>query len=334
MENQDFFTKGNKLYHNGNYEEALKAFDEAIYINPKYAEAFFAKGNLYGKNKEYKKSIKCFNKAIKIKKDYYNAYCNKAISYFNIEKYKKSLKCLNRAIKINSNKDNAWQIKVYLLMKIKKYDEALKCFENISYLNKKNYSIYLKKVDLLYILGKYDEAIKILENIINLDDIDDIYPYIILGNICLDIENINQSFNTVEKIIQNYEKNNLEKDKYYYDALILKGKIKLEEKDYGSAMDLFKNAIQSNMGKPSLLVWLAYSKYLNIEFQSQKDEIEYKKEIESIIRLLEKSYTICKSKKNDNLISYILYFLSNASFKPRLTRYFLASLPASVSNVY
>jgi tetratricopeptide (TPR) repeat protein len=349
MGNNDFLTFGKKLYYNGDYEgslnalneaiklnpndytswyymglvlsklnkkdEALNAFNEAITINPKYAKAFLAKGNLYDKSEEYKKSIECFNKAIKLNKNYYSAYCNKAIAYNKLKKYKKALNCLNKAIKIDSKKVDAWYIKGAILIDIKKYDEALKCFNNFLELNKNNYKIYYKKIALLYILGKYDEAIKILLNIIKLDEIDDIFSYVVLGNIYFDTENIDQALNTVEKIFENYEINNLEKDDNYYYALVLKGKIKIEEKDYDGAIDSFKNAIQLNIGEESLLVRLAYSKYLKIEFQSDKNEVEYKNEIESIIRLLEKSYIMSERKKNDKIMPYILYFLGSFYLK-------------------
>jgi TonB family protein len=51
----DYFTKGSEHFDNGQYDQAAKAFEHAIKLDPKYQEAYYALGDAYLKlNKEDK----------------------------------------------------------------------------------------------------------------------------------------------------------------------------------------------------------------------------------------------------------------------------------------
>ena len=54
--------------------------DEAIKINPRYAEAYYNLGNIYRESADYKKSIEFYKNAISIKPNYVSALINLSIS--------------------------------------------------------------------------------------------------------------------------------------------------------------------------------------------------------------------------------------------------------------
>ena len=65
-EAEKLFDKGNDLLNLGKPEQAIKCYDEAIRINPEYADTWKNKGvvlSLLGKSKE---ALKCVEKPIKL----------------------------------------------------------------------------------------------------------------------------------------------------------------------------------------------------------------------------------------------------------------------------
>ena len=62
-----WFCKGNALTNLNKYEEAIKAYDKAIEINPQYSMAWNNKGAvLYNKLGKVDEAIKAYDKAIEI----------------------------------------------------------------------------------------------------------------------------------------------------------------------------------------------------------------------------------------------------------------------------
>jgi tetratricopeptide (TPR) repeat protein len=77
---EDFLTKGIGLAEQGKYDEAIKAFDEAIRLNPSDAMAWNNKGlALYAQGK-YDEAIKSYDEVIRLKPDYAEAWYNKGLA--------------------------------------------------------------------------------------------------------------------------------------------------------------------------------------------------------------------------------------------------------------
>jgi len=74
---EEWFYKGVDLYDQGNYDEAIKCYDEAIKLNPQYAEAWSSKGNALVNQGDYDEAIKCYDEAIKLNPQYAKAWYNK-----------------------------------------------------------------------------------------------------------------------------------------------------------------------------------------------------------------------------------------------------------------
>ncbi len=62
-----YYNKGNDLFQKGNYEEAIKCFNNEIEINPDIYEAWYNKGVILQKLGKNEEAIKCYDKAIEIK---------------------------------------------------------------------------------------------------------------------------------------------------------------------------------------------------------------------------------------------------------------------------
>ncbi|CAK61763.1 unnamed protein product (macronuclear) [Paramecium tetraurelia] len=73
------------------YQEAIECYNEAISINPKYAQAWNKKGNTLSDLKQYEEAIECYNKAISFNHKYVDAFCNKGFALGNLNQYEEAI---------------------------------------------------------------------------------------------------------------------------------------------------------------------------------------------------------------------------------------------------
>ncbi|MCY3868328.1 MAG: tetratricopeptide repeat protein [Gemmatimonadetes bacterium] len=73
-ESAEKYNAGQELYKKRQYQKALEAFEEAVKLDPKNAQAYRAMGKTYQKLRNYKKAIEAYQMATSIKTDYAAAY--------------------------------------------------------------------------------------------------------------------------------------------------------------------------------------------------------------------------------------------------------------------
>jgi tetratricopeptide (TPR) repeat protein len=75
-----FFSKGNKIYDEGTYSEAMKYYSKAINKNPNYADAYWGRALCKYQLKDYSGAKDDFSKVVelndKVEALYYRAMCN------------------------------------------------------------------------------------------------------------------------------------------------------------------------------------------------------------------------------------------------------------------
>lgn len=85
-ENADLYNqKGNKNLKNGEFREAVIAFDKAIQINPSYAEPYNGRGVAYRNLGEYNKAIQNYTKAIVLYPSFFEAYNNRGVAFLFLD---------------------------------------------------------------------------------------------------------------------------------------------------------------------------------------------------------------------------------------------------------
>jgi len=310
MNAEELFKQGINFCNLERYEEALKAFEKAIEINPQFVEAWNGKGIALYNRERYKEALKAFNKAIKIDPQFAEAQYSKGVAFGGRGEYKKARRAYERTVKINPQFVEAWYNKGFALYKLRKYEEALKAFEKAIEINPQLADAWNGKGIALYNLGGYKEALRAHEKAIEINP-KDTSPYANanLGNLFLnlgDLENASENVKTALAI----------NDKFT-SALRLKGRIEIEEKNYDGAIKSFEEAIRSDLGNPLLLLWTAYAKYLKIESSFDPGDRKYQEEIFAIIRELERANEVSKKHGEKGVRAYILYFLGCFYHKSR-----------------
>ena len=84
---EDYFNSGIAYYELGKHQQAIKDFNQAIRLDPKFAEAYNNRGIAYGKGKgQYGQAIADYTKAIELNPKYADAFYNRGIGYINLGK--------------------------------------------------------------------------------------------------------------------------------------------------------------------------------------------------------------------------------------------------------
>ena len=79
--------RGNAYTSKGEYELAIRDYDELIKLDPNYAKSFNNRGVAYQKKGEYDRAIKDFDAAITINSNYADAFANRAETYEKTSDY-------------------------------------------------------------------------------------------------------------------------------------------------------------------------------------------------------------------------------------------------------
>jgi len=186
------------------------------------------------------------------------------------------------------------------LSKEGKWQEALEAYEKAIEIDPQDAAAWYNKGVALDELGKYQEALWAYKKAIEISP-DDAWPYGGWGELLLDMGCVEGA---AEKI-----KEALDRESEIAWVLILDGRIKLEKKHYGDAIQSFKKAISSDMGNPLPLLWDAYAEYIKIEPLPDQNSKECQEELTIIIRKLERANDLAKKRKDQRVRAYILYYL-------------------------
>ncbi len=87
------------LYDQKRFEAAVSAYQEAIRLNPEYADAFFSLGATYWKMSEQSKAITAYEEALRLNPRHVPAAANLGWLYFDIGDFARSAELLQSAIK-------------------------------------------------------------------------------------------------------------------------------------------------------------------------------------------------------------------------------------------
>ena len=114
---QEWSDKGTILLMQGKFDEAIKAYDESIRLDPKDAMTWSNKGITLGRDLgKYEEAIQCFDKAIEINPKYANAWINKGSALNDQGKYDKAIKTYDEAIRLDPNYAESGSTKVLLFV--------------------------------------------------------------------------------------------------------------------------------------------------------------------------------------------------------------------------
>jgi len=95
--------RGDAYYQNGNSDRAIQDFDQAIRLNPNYAEAFGNRGSAYYQKGNYDRAIQDFDQAIRLDPNDAEMYNNRATAYYQKGITDRAIQDFSQAISLDPN---------------------------------------------------------------------------------------------------------------------------------------------------------------------------------------------------------------------------------------
>ena len=163
------FHQGFASHNKGKYKEAIEKYDEAIELNPVFAEAYNNRGLAKGDLKQYQEAIADYEKAIELDPNDADAYNNRGIAKNNLGQPQEAIADYNKAIELNPNYAETYNNRGIAKSNLEQHQEAISDFNKAIELNPNYAEIYTNRGFVKNKLRQHQEAIADYNKAIELD---------------------------------------------------------------------------------------------------------------------------------------------------------------------
>jgi tetratricopeptide (TPR) repeat protein len=164
---QAWSNRGSTLFQRRNYEEALQSYDRALELKSEYPEAWNNRGSVLVKMKQYQDALPSYKKALQLKPNYYEAWKNLGLVWQEMEQPKKAIQAYKKALKIKPDYVDAWYNLAQLLQHLKKHQAALDAYQKVSQFAPEHIDTWYQKARCHALQGNIDLACENLQQAIN-----------------------------------------------------------------------------------------------------------------------------------------------------------------------
>jgi len=166
----DWFKKGYALrYRDKKNQEAMKAFDKAIEIDPNFARAYAGRAAIYNDWEQHQHALRESEQAIKLDPNHPWGFHTRGWAYIGLLNYQKAIEDLNKAIKLNPSYVYAYCHRSWAYFMLKNYHQALEDANKAIELDPEFSIAYFRRGRALASLNKLQDAIKDFDKAIKLD---------------------------------------------------------------------------------------------------------------------------------------------------------------------
>src|SRR6266496_2510009 len=162
----------------GRYQEALTSVETALQLDPHYAASYNDKGNILYEFKWYEDALNYDGRALQLEPDNIDAFLGRASTLSALGRYQEALIAHEQAIALDAACSVAYDGKAWTLRQLKRYDEALAFSERALQLEPTNATFMMGKGRALFRLARYDESLTWFDEAIrHAPDLAQIYDY-------------------------------------------------------------------------------------------------------------------------------------------------------------
>lgn len=154
---EGWYKKGIESINSGSSEEAVKAYDKALEINPDYADAWNGKASAIGFQGKHQEAIKAFDNAIESYDKIIKVNPNDSDAW-----YGKGIALDYRAVEMGSINSSMQERNTYR-------EEAIKAFDKAIEVNPQYAMAWKLKGAVLHLLGRYEEAAEAFNKALEID---------------------------------------------------------------------------------------------------------------------------------------------------------------------
>ncbi|XP_038984046.1 cell division cycle protein 27 homolog B isoform X2 [Phoenix dactylifera] len=162
---QAWCAMGNCYGRQNDHETALKNFQRAVHLDPRFAYAHTLCGHEYVALEDFENGIKCYQSSLQVDERHYNAWYGLGIVYLRQEKFEFAEHHFRKAFHINPRSSVLMCYLGMALHSLKRDEDALEVMEKAISADKKNPLPVYQKANILSSLERFDEALKELEQL-------------------------------------------------------------------------------------------------------------------------------------------------------------------------
>ncbi len=130
-----YVNRANAYQGKGDYDQAIQDYDEIIYRSPDFVPAYYNRGNAYQRKGELDQAIRDYDKVIDLEPSYGPGYINRANAYQAKGQYDRAIKDYDRAIRLNPGNAHAYYSRGLAYRNKGDQDRALQEFNEAIRLN-------------------------------------------------------------------------------------------------------------------------------------------------------------------------------------------------------
>lgn len=129
FQKRDLYQKGVNQMASEKLEDAIRSFELALRIDPKYVDAWIKKGYAHFHLGQYTVAIHSYDKALDIDLNDGEAWNMKGLAYYKMNNYEKAVEACEKAIDINPNDGMSWYNKACYLTVVGRIDEGMEALK-------------------------------------------------------------------------------------------------------------------------------------------------------------------------------------------------------------
>jgi tetratricopeptide (TPR) repeat protein/tRNA A-37 threonylcarbamoyl transferase component Bud32 len=233
----ELYKQGETLLELKRYEDALVAYNRAVELRPKYADAWKSKGNTLVALKRYEEARNAYDKAIQIQPEYWEAWIGRGNALDSLQQYKEAINAFDAAIKSKPDSLEAWNSRGNVQIKLQQYSEAIASFDKAVQLQPSYAWAWNNRGWALHNLRRYEEAVKSYDQAVESKP-DFPQAWYQRGNALINLQKYQEAVESYDKAVQ------FQPD--FFKAWFSRGSALINLRQYEQAYASFEQAVKSN----------------------------------------------------------------------------------------
>ena len=170
-----FSNRGNVYNDKGNYDQAIQDFDQALGLSPNLAYAYNGRGNAYNDKGNYDRAIQDFDQALRLSPNYAYAFNGRGTAYSGKGNYDRAIQDFDQALRLSANYVEALYNRGNAYNSKGNYDRAIQDYDQALRLNSNLAQALTNRGNAYNSKGNYDRAIQDYDQALRLDPNDTPY---------------------------------------------------------------------------------------------------------------------------------------------------------------
>ena len=151
----------------GHHEQSLATFTRALQAFPECARLHIRRAEVLGQLKRYQEAVEACQRALQLDGTYAAAYVEKSEHLAHLERYAEALEAIEQAIALNPDSDDSYRQKAEVLAGLRRDDEALAAYDRAIDLDPDYFSSYREKAEFLACIHRDEDALATYDQFID-----------------------------------------------------------------------------------------------------------------------------------------------------------------------